>query len=443
MIAPSHPMARPAVLRRSRGLRRALIAYSPATMWERDTAKLPLSLRGIRRRYRKFADQVLAPVALDLDSGEPPPLGEWDPRLRHIVKAAGRQGLMTDMFPQPIGSLNPLALRYMVWAQALKTEEFARACGGLALVLNCPTLGAIPLLLSGSLPTYRRFVLPVARDIKNGEPHLLSLALSEPGSGSDLENSDGARSAQLQTTAKRVRGGWQLNGQKRFISGADLARTIVTFAALEGEGPESITGFVLHPDMPGFTLDRRELKMGQRASGTARLAYRDIFVPDSHVVGGLRDGWALVSATLNYSRIPVAGVAVGLAQAATDAALAFAARYRLAGKKLLEYQQIQLQLAQMITETTAIRGFAWFQARDFKPHQAEASMSKFHCSDRAVAVCHMAMDLMGNNSLLHVNRVEKAFRDARVTQIYEGTNQINRLAVFEDLQEEIFAQGAM
>ncbi|HEX7481294.1 MAG TPA: acyl-CoA dehydrogenase family protein [Polyangiales bacterium] len=118
----------------------------------------------------------------------------------------------------------------------------------------------------------------------------------------------------------------------------------------------------------------------------------------------------------------------------------FVCRYRLGRKELIHYQEVQLAVAQMVTETSAMRALLWQSAREFTPTQAKASLTKLHCAERAVAVCDQAMDLLGNHGFLHGNYVEKAFRDARLTQIYEGTNQINRLAVIEDLQEQLLAQ---
>ena len=308
------------------------------------------------------------------------------------------------------------------------------------LTLMVPALGQCPLLFSGDVNALRRFLLPAFREIKTGEPHPFSFAITEPTAGSDVEEGHGASVYDPGVVAKRANGGWLLRGRKRFIGGGDLSKTIAVFAALEGEGMESWTCFVVQSGMAGFKPVRKELKMGMRASGTAELEFNDVFVPDAHIVGGLRQGWALNRATLNFSRIPVAGMGVGFARAALEAALEFACSTRLAGKPLVNYQEVQLMLAQMVAETSAIRSMVWQQARTFAPRQGAASMTKLYCTDRSLEVCNMAMDLMGNHSLLHANRAEKAFRDARLPIIFEGTNQINRLAVIEDMQEEVLAK---
>ena len=179
-----------------------------------------------------------------------------------------------------------------------------------------------------------------------------------------------------------------------------------------------------------------------RASGAAELELDDVFVPDDQVVGGVRDGWALNRATLNISRLPVAAMGVGFARAATDAAIDFACSFRLGGKLLISYQDVQLSIADMLASTQAARAMVWTAAGRRQPLQREASAAKVLCTDTAIAVCARAMDLLGNHAVLHGERVEKAYRDARLTQIFEGTNQINRLAMVEDAQEQLAAAMA-
>ena len=420
---------------------RRIVSYSPKELWERDTERLPRSLATLRRRARDFADRVIAPVAGELDLAPQPPLTEVHPLMRQVMSTAGREGFMSDMvLPPPFGTAMVTSGHHPVWALAVKVEEFARACGGLMLNLMVPSLGQCPILLSGDPNAIRRFLIPAFKEIKAGELHPFSFAITEPTAGSDVEEGHGAERYLPGVVATRVPGGWRLNGGKRFIGAADLSKTICVFAALDGEGMESWTCFVVQPPTPGFVPLRKEHKMGMRASGTAQFELRDVFVPDSNVVGGLRNGWALNRATLNLSRVPVAAMGVGFARAALESALDFACTTTLAGKPLVDYQEVQLMLADMIAETGAIRSMVWDQARVFMPTQAAASMTKLYCTDHALNVCNTAMDLIGNHSLLHANRVEKAFRDARLPIIFEGTNQINRLAVIEDIQEEVLAK---
>jgi len=419
-------------------LTRPIIAYDPVSTWEYDTQRLPRPLRKLRRRLRQFADRELCPIAKEMDMAPHRAAGTIPPKQEQLLKVAAAEGLLTDIFPIPFGSV-PISQYFysLAWQQAIKTEELSRACGGLMLALCAHNLGIAPILLSGDIGAIRRFILPAFKETKQGSPHLFAYAITEPNAGSDVEESHGARLYKPGVVARRTQGGWLLKGRKCFISGGDIAKSISVFAALEGEAIDSWTCFLVHAGMPGFSVARTELKMGMRASGAAELEFDDVFVPDIQVVGGLRNGWAINRATLNLSRIPVAAMAVGFAQGATEIATDFACSYRLAGKSLIHYQEIQLMIAQMIADTTAIRSLVWQSARAWRATQQKSAISKFYCTDVAVNVCEQAMELLGNHGTLMKQGAEKMFRDARLTQIFEGTNQINRLAVIEDIQEQL------
>lgn len=440
-VPPTSPLSTRTAFEELSATVRPFLVHNPETLWEQDTRRLPSPHAAIRRRAREFAEKVIAPAAMELDLAAQPPLTEMHPVMRQVLKQASKKGFMSDLgLPPPLGRASVLAGRNPVLSIAVKVEEFSRACGGLMLNIMVPALGQSPILLSGDLNAYRRFLVPAYREMKSGEIHPFSFAITEPTAGSDVEEGHGASRYTPGMVARRVKGGWSLSGRKRFIGAGDLSKTVSVFAALEGEGMESWTCFVVQPPTPGYIPLRKEHKLGMRASGTAEIELKDVFVPDANVVGGLRQGWALNRITLNFSRIPVASMSVGFARAAMETAMEFAARTELGGKRLVDYQEVQLMLAQMVAETSAIRSMVWEQARVFVPRQGSASMTKLYCTDRALEVCNTAMDLMGNHSLLHANRVEKAWRDARLPIIFEGTNQINRLAVIEDMQEEVLSK---
>lgn len=419
-------------------LGRVLTQAPPQDLWARDTARLPRPLRRLRGEWRRFAEAELAPVALAEDSAPHRLPGAVSPAVAEILRRAALGGLLSDTLPWPFGRA-PLALARvpLALAQAVRAEEFAAACGGMALLLGAHGLGVAPILISGDQRAIGRFVRPAFRDHRGGDPHLFAFAITEPHAGSDVEEGAGAARLKPGVAARRVEGGWRLSGRKVFISGGDLARTITVFAALEGEGIESWTCFVVQRDMPGFSVVRTELKMGQRVSGAAELHFDEVFVPADHVVGGLRRGWAINRAVLNYSRAPVGGLAIGMARGAVQAALTFLRRPRFGGRPLLDEQEVQLAVADMLADLAAERALVWQQAASFVPRQSGAAMAKFHAADTAVRVCERAMSLLAEYAVVH-GPVEKGFRDARLTQIYEGTNQINRLAMIEDLHDELF-----
>jgi len=426
------PAAHPLSIRQAARGAIFLGRYEPLSMWEQDTLALPRSLRGYRRKLRSFAREHLQPRARAGDSLTPDKA-----ELETLLSIAARAGLLSDSLPRPLGSASlRLIAQPLQFTTCIKMEELCTACGGLGLAIGAHSLGTAPLVLSGRFKDIWRLLLPAYRRSRSGQPTLFAFALTEPSAGSDMEDGHGAAKLRPGTVARRVEGGYLLTGRKVFISGGDRADAISVFSALEGEGMPSWTCFYVEARSPGFRVVRSELKMGQRASSAAELQFDGVFVPDRHVIGELRKGWALNRVTLNFSRLPTAAVALGIARGALEAAVDFACQQRLGGRPLIDYQEVQLAVVQMIAETSAMRALIWQSAARFTPTQAKASLAKFHCSDRAVEVCNLAMNLLGNHGILPGNRVEKDFRDARLTQIYEGTNDINRLAVMEDLQEQ-------
>jgi alkylation response protein AidB-like acyl-CoA dehydrogenase len=417
---------------------RKLVRYDPIDAWEHDTDSLPKALAHHRRQLRAFAIRHLRPRASSADLEPHLEPGDCGAANRELLRVAGEQGLLSDLLPEPLGSMPLRQVAHPVGLQqALKTEELAAVDGGLMLLVCAHTLGAAPVALSGEASTIRRHLLPAFRACERGEPHLFAFAITEPDAGSDVEDGLGAARHRPGVVARTVPGGYLIHGRKCFISGGDLAQSVVVFAALEGEGMESWTAFLVRRGAPGLRATRTELKMGMRASSAAELELDDVFVPHDAVIGGLRNGWALNRATLNLSRLPVAAMGVGFARAALEHATHFACRQRLGGKPLVSYQEIQLAIAQMTAETAAARAMVWKAAARWPARQGEASAAKFHCTDVARHVCETAMDLLGNHAVLHDQGIEKAWRDARLTQIFEGTNQINRLAVIEDDQERL------
>ncbi len=442
-LAPDHPLS-PHWQYRSFPLPARLLAdYRQGDLWQTDCSRLPSALADTRRKARIFAERFIQPLAAEIDLSAHLPVGQCHPKVMALLAEAGRQGWLSYFLPAPFGSMPWSNVPYPpVWQTCVVVEEFSRACGGLMLLLSAHHLGAMPLLLSGSLRTISRYLLPVYRACQRGDPHLVAFAITEPGAGSDAEEGHGAARYRPGVIATPVEGGYLLNGRKCFISGGDLARSATVFAALKGEGMESWTCFYVDCNSPGFKVTRTELKMGMRASGAAELELTDVFAPTDRIVGGLRKGWALNRATLNASRIPVASMGVGFARAATEVALEFARRYQLGGKALIEYQDVQLQIATMVAETRAMRSLVWQEARHaWRPRQLHASLCKFQVTDRAQYVCEMAMDLLAGHGGLHEERVEKIFRDVRLTRIFEGTNQINRLALMEDWQSDLLDES--
>ena len=439
-LPPAHPLSAGSVAAGLAAPVRALFGDPGRDLvdrWEIETRQLPRPLRRLRRRFRDFARRELAPPALAVDALPHWPIDTIPDPLHRLLVTAGRAGWLSDLLPKPVGSGSPLAAAYpLSMITSLKVEEFSRACGGLMLLLSAHMLGQVPMLLSGDPLLIRRRLVPGLRRNLAGDPYLFAFAITEPDAGSDVEDGHGAALRHPGVVARRADGGWLLSGRKVFISGGDVARGFTLFAALDGEGYESWTCFFLERGTAGFRPVRTELKMGMRASGAAELELLDVFVPDADVVGRLRAGWSLNRQTLNLSRIPVAAMAVGFAQAACDIAVEHVSRPRPGGRARIHDQSVQLAIADMITATSAIRAQVWTAAASWRLRQSTSAMAKFHATDTAMQVIETGMDLLGADGLLHHNRLEKVWRDGRLTQIFEGTNQINRLAVIEDLQHQ-------
>ncbi len=437
-----HPLSPRAQFAQFRLIGRLLAAYPDQDLWDLDSARLPRSLRQARQRFRQFAVAEMMPVAQRLDQAPHSPSGPMPSVVRQILIRAGRAGLLGEALPRPWGSAHwPEFAHAMAWKFCLMTEEYAAVDGGLMLLLCAHYLGVMPILLAGDPGQIRRLVVPAFRSNQAGDPQLFAYAITEPGGGSDVEEGHGAQVYRPGVVARRVRGGWALSGRKCFISGGDLATYISVFAALQGEGMESWTCFLVRSDSAGFRVVRTELKMGMRASGAAELEFDQVFVADADVIGPLRGGWTLNRATLNLSRFPVAAMAVGLARGACEAALAFSCQTRLNDHRLIDLQEVQCQLAEMVAVVRSLRAGLWHTVRHSRqPRQLEASMCKFHFTDQAQLVCEQALELLSNQRGPAAYRIEKALRDVRLTRIFEGTNQINRLALIEDWQPQLLNQ---
>jgi alkylation response protein AidB-like acyl-CoA dehydrogenase len=423
-------------IQRLKPLGRWLYDHRVETLWERDTRTLPRYLQKRRRAYRHFAQKEIAPLAFQADQAP----RSHDPR--PLLARAGRLGFQSELLPWPMGKMPYRALvEGKVFAIALKAEEFSAACGGLGLSLLAHDLGMGPLLLSGHVPTLLRWHWPINRANQRGDVKLVAYAISEPEAGSDVEESEGARQARYTTTARRVPGGYLLNGQKVFISGGGHCDHVTVFAALEredGTAPRVDTDwccFIVERERRGFGIGRRERKLGQRACDASQLFFDGLFVPRRNLVGTERSGWALNRNVLNYSRGPVGAIALGIARGAAETATEFARGTRLGNRPLIDYQEVQLALAEMWLDTMAMRGLVWHGARHSLPVQGVAAATKAFCADTGYRVANRAMELMGDHGYLSTLGAEKAMRDARLNQIYEGTSQINYLAFIESFWE--------
>lgn len=415
-----------------------LVDNRELSIWDRDTKSLPRPARRLRKKARKFAQEHIRPIAaeadLDYENFDSAPL----------LKLSTKRGFQSAIMAQPIGTTSPFLWgKATVLGLSIMGEEFATESGGVGLLLMAHHLGAAAVMLSGRIHTYLRHFLPsyLLMTYFNSQKQGMAYAITEPSAGSDAEDTEGAAEARLVTTAKPVKGGYVLNGSKCFISNGAIANKIMVFAKLEGEEIESWTCFMVTKDMEGYSVGRHEKKMGQRASDASEIHFDNVFVPKRNIIGKLRGGWAINRNVLNYSRPVVGAMALGQARGAFERCLQFCRRTRLGQKRLIDYQDIQLELSDMIISLWSARNMVWSASMKFRCNQAMSGTAKVFASDTAVKVCNQAMEIMGDHGYVHSNGIERAWRDARLAQIYEGTNQINRLSVLENLWDGEINKG--
>ncbi len=368
--------------------------------------------RLFQRTVREFAQAELAPRAAELDrTGEFP----WD----NIRKMASL-GLMGIPFPEEYGGAGSDTL-----ALAIAVEEVSRACGSTGLILAAHTsLGAMPFYLFGSEEHRRTYLSRLASGQIIG-----SLALTEPQAGSDL--------AAITTRATRTAVGWRVEGQKVFVTSGRVAGTVVFSAVTDpASGRHGISLLFAEAGTPGLNYGRDEDKMGLRASATTALHFSSMQLPLDHILGPEGHGLRLAREILSGGRIGIAAMAVGIAQAALDASLSYSRHRYQFGKPIAEHQAVAFALADMATRLEAARLLvyqaAWRRDRG-QPYAIQASMAKLFASEVAERICHKAIQIHGGYGYTRELPLERYYRDVRLTEIGEGTSDIQRLLIARSL----------
>jgi alkylation response protein AidB-like acyl-CoA dehydrogenase len=363
---------------------------------------------------RDLAREKVAPRAAEIDAqGEFP----WD-----MKGLLADQGILAMPFPEVYGGLGSSELSTL-----MVIEELARACATTALILCVQQLGALPILLAGTDEQKQRFIPKLA----SGE-WLAAYGLTEPGSGSDA----GA----MLTRAEKRGDVYVLNGMKHFITNAGIAHINTIFAITEqGKGTRGISAFVVEGDRPGFKLGKIENKMGIRGSQTGELVLEDCEVPAENLLGKEGDGFKIALATLDRTRPGIAAQAVGIAQGALDEAVKFAKQRVQFGKPIIENQGIQFMLADMDIQVEAARRLVYHVGELIDQGAArfsrESAIAKTFASDAAISVTNDAIQVLGGYGYMKEFPAERMMRDAKITQIYEGTNQIQRIVIARALAQ--------
>ena len=377
-----------------------------------DVYRLPDEHQMLREAVRSLADDKIAPRAAEIDeTGEFP----YD-----VLDALVRAGFHAVHIPEEYGGAGADAI-----ATAIVIEEVARACASSALIPAVNKLGTMPLLLSAS-EELKKQVLPA---VAAGDA-LISYALSEREAGSDA--------AAMRTRAVLRGDDWVLNGTKSWITNAGVSTYYTVMAVTEpGVGTRGISAFVVHKDDPGFSVGPKERKLGIRGSPTCEIYFEDCAIPSDRIIGEPGTGFKTALRTLDHTRLTIGAQALGIAQGAVDAASAYVTQRRQFGQPIGEFQGVQFMLADMAMRTEAARQLIYSAAAKAErgaPDLTWASAAaKVFASDTAMAVTTDAVQLFGGYGYTRDFPVERMMRDAKITQIYEGTNQINRMVMARQL----------
>jgi alkylation response protein AidB-like acyl-CoA dehydrogenase len=359
----------------------------------------------IKGLARKIAEESILPVRAELDEKEEFP---WA-----IMKNLADTDMFGVFVPEGYGGVGGGCLEL-----CLVMEELSRVCSAVAVSYAASALGSLTLLEYGTEAQKQKYLL----DIASGK-RLAAFALTEATAGSDA----GA----IKTTANREKGGYVLNGTKQFITNGGEAE-IYTVIALtsKARGPRGASAFLVEKDTPGFSFGRKEKKMGIRASATRELVFEDCRVPEENIVGKEGMGFIMTMRLLDRSRPAIGAQAVGLAQGALEAAIDYARQRIQFGHPIISLQAVQHMLADMAIQVEAARSLVYAAARTIdsgaKNFTEESAMSKVFASDVAMKVTTDAVQIFGGVGYMRDYPIEKMMRDAKITQIYEGTNQVLR-----------------
>lgn len=364
--------------------------------------------RLIQQTAREFAEREVAPQARAMDAD-----ALWPTAL---VKRLGELGLMGMAIPEAHGGSGADHVSY-----ALAVEEISAACASLGVIMSVNnSLACAPLLHFGSQAQHRDVLRPLASGAQLG-----CFGLTEPASGSDASH--------METVAQKDGASWILNGSKNWITNGPHADVIVVFAASDRQlGSRGVTAFVVPTDQPGFGRQKADDKLGIHAAHSCTVFFDNCRIPADLQLGQEGEGFKIAMATLDGGRIGIAAQAVGIARAAFEKARDYAKERKAFGEAIANKQAIQFMLADMATEIDAARLLvlraAWLEDQGQR-HTSESAVAKLFASEMATRVCHKALQIHGGYGFSKDYDVERHYRDARITEIYEGTSEIMRIVI--------------
>ena len=369
----------------------------------------------IKNLSQRIAEEKVKPVRAEYDEKG---IFPWD-----IVKDLADADLFGSYIPEEYGGLGE-----GVFSVALISEQISRVCGGIALAYGGTALGTYPIILFGNEEQKKKYLPPIARGEK-----ISAFGLTEAGAGSDASG--------IRSTATKDGDYYILNGTKQWITnGGEAEIYTVILIADKSRGARSATAFIVEKDTPGFTFGKKENKMGIRASVTRGLIFEDCKVHKDNILGEVGRGFRVAMNTFDVTRPAVAAQALGIAQGALDEAVAYAQQRVQFGRKISSFQAIQIMLADISAQIESARLLLYHTCRlidkGYKDITRLSATAKVLCSDIAMKATVDAVQIFGGYGYMKEYPVEKMMRDAKITQIYEGTNQIQRLIIAKELIKE-------
>ena len=366
----------------------------------------------LRKMYREFAQNEVKPLAAELDEEERFP-AETIPKLAKL-------GLLGIPFPKKYGGAGGNNLAY-----AMAVEEIAKTCGTTSVIICAHTsLCCYPIYAYGTEEQKMKY-LP---DLLSGRK-LGAFGLTEPGAGTDASGQ--------QTTAVLEGDHYVLNGVKCFITNATEAETFVVFAMTDkSKGNHGISAFIVEKDFPGFSIGKHEKKMGIRGSATSDLIFEDCIVPKENLLGQEGKGFKIAMKTLDGGRIGIASQALGIGEGAVEEAIKYTKERVQFGKRISQFQNTQFQLADMHTRMQAAQYVVYAAAmkkQNHEPYSMDAAMAKLFAAEAASDVTRRAVQLFGGYGYTREYPVERMMRDAKITEIYEGTSEVQRMVIASNL----------
>jgi alkylation response protein AidB-like acyl-CoA dehydrogenase len=368
--------------------------------------------KALQKMARDFAQNEMAPVAAEYDeSGEFP----WP-----IIRKAHELGLVNITIPEEYGGMGGTMIEDCIVA-----EEIFAGCAGMGASMLANNLAVTPIILAGTHEQKERFLEPLA-----DEPIMAAFCLSEPGAGSDVAN--------LRTGVTKDGDDYILNGTKMFITNGGVAQLYSMFATFEPgkRNYRAFCAFVVSRDTPGLSVGKKEDKMGQRASDTTEVILENVRLPQENLLGREGEGFKIAMMTLDKSRASIGACAVGIARAAFEAARDYAKERKTFGKPLVAHQAIRFMLADMTIKIETARLMCWkaaWLADNGRPNNLESSIAKCYATDMAMEVTTDAVQILGGYGYSKEYPVEKYMRDAKLMQIYEGANQIQRIVIARNI----------